>query len=47
MLSVYTPFTFNFPCIVKFYDKRRPESKLRSVVFPDPDGPKIAVKVFG
>lgn len=47
MLSVYTPFTFNFPWILKFYDNSRPESKLRRVVFPDPDGPKIAVNVFG
>lgn len=33
--------------MVKLSDTRRDERKLRRVVLPEPDGPKIAVKVSG
>jgi hypothetical protein len=32
---------------VKFFDNNRPESRLSIVVFPQPDGPTIAVNVLG
>ena len=35
------------PVMVKFSDTSREERKLRRVVLPEPDGPKIAVKLSG
>jgi hypothetical protein len=46
-LSVDTPFTFNFPNTLRFYESNLPESKFNKVVFPEPDGPRMAVNVLG
>jgi hypothetical protein len=47
MLSVYFPFTLSFPLIVRLSESNLPESKLSMVVFPEPEGPKMAVNVKG
>jgi len=47
MLSVYFPFTFSLPLIVRLSDNNLPDNKLSIVVLPDPEGPRIAVKVWG
>ena len=47
MLSVASPFTFNFPDTFRFYESNLPESKFNKVVFPEPEGPRIAVNVLG
>lgn len=40
------PLILYFPSKTRLSDMRRPARKLRNVVFPDPDGPKIAVKDY-
>lgn len=47
MESTALPLIFILPLRVKFFDKSLPDSKLSIVVFPDPEGPKIAVTVLG
>ena len=43
MLETYCPLITSFPRTSKFFDNNLPESKFKSVVFPEPEGPKIAV----
>jgi len=38
-------FNFIYPSTNRLSDISLPERKLRRVVFPEPEGPKIAVKV--
>lgn len=40
-------FIFKVPFITRFGLDIRPERKFKSVVLPDPEGPRIAVKVEG
>jgi hypothetical protein len=47
MLSVYFPLTLSFPLIVRLSESNLPESRLSIVVFPEPEGPRIAVNVNG
>ena len=35
------------PRSLRFFESSRPESKFNIVVFPEPEGPKIAVTVLG
>lgn len=41
------PLIFILPLNKRFYESILPDSKFNIVVFPDPEGPKIAVIVFG
>lgn len=47
MLSVYFPLTLSLPFIVKLSESNLPDNKFNIVVFPHPEGPRIAVKVCG
>lgn len=41
------PLAFSYPLNIKLSERSRPESRFSIVVFPEPDGPKMAVIVFG
>ena len=47
MSSILFPFNDSSPDIFKLSDIKRPDKKFNKVVFPDPDGPNIAVKWAG
>lgn len=47
MLLVETPFILRLPIVSRFSDICRPEMRLSIVVFPQPEGPSMAVKVLG
>jgi len=47
MFEVFWPFILKFPNVSKFYYIVQPEMQFKKVVFPQPEGPKIAVDVFG
>jgi hypothetical protein len=46
-LAIGFPFRKYSPYINRLLETNLPDKKLRRVVFPDPDGPRIAVKVPG
>ena len=41
---IMTPLILNSPSSIRLSDMSRPAKKLRNVVFPEPEGPRIAVK---
>lgn len=41
------PFTLSCPLNVKFYERSLPDRRFSIVVFPEPEGPNIAVTVLG
>jgi hypothetical protein len=42
-----SPLNLNYPSRMRLSDISLPDRKLRRVVFPDPEGPRIAVNVPG
>ena len=47
MFVVLIPLTLKYPETYKFSSKVQPDTQLRKVVFPLPEGPNIAVDVLG
>jgi hypothetical protein len=41
------PFNYKFPSIIRLGEANLPLKKFNKVVFPEPEGPRIAVKVPG
>jgi hypothetical protein len=47
MVGACFPLILIYPLRIKFLERRRPDSRLSMVVFPEPEGPMIAVTVLG
>lgn len=47
IVSIGFPLAFSYPLNIKLSERSLPDRRLSIVVFPEPEGPKIAVTVFG